>query len=59
MKNLTSNIKQVVIETRMSQKSQKEYYVLILEFKNGYKHESFLNNEQLFILSTLAQPAGN
>lgn len=59
MKILTPNIKQVYIDTRMSAKSNKEYSVLCLEYKNGYKTEKFLNNEELFILNSLVQPAGN
>lgn len=53
MKDLLSTIKGVYIETRRSTKSNKDYSVLVVEFKNGYKQESFLNNEQMFILNSM------
>lgn len=56
-KDLTSQISSIKIETRKSQKSNKDYSVLTLLFKNGYKHETFLNNEQLFILGQIADSA--
>lgn len=59
MKDLTQNVKSVVVDTRISTKANKEYHVLVVEFKNGYKFENFVNNEQMFILGSLAAPAGN
>lgn len=57
--DLTSQIKAVYIETRHSTKSDKDYSVFVVEFKNGYKNESFLNNDQLFILGSFATNPGN
>lgn len=54
MKDLTNQIVSVSVDTRKSVKNNKDYSVLILEFENGYKHESFLNNEQAFILGQIA-----
>lgn len=31
-------------------KNSKEYYRLVIVFKNGYKFRAFLNDEQVFIL---------
>lgn len=39
----------VSIEKRTS-KAGKDYHVLVVRFKNGYKFESFLNNDQYFII---------
>lgn len=59
MKILTQNIKQLYIDERISKKGNVPYSVLVLEMKSGYKYESFLNNDQLYILGSLAQSAGN
>lgn len=59
MKDLTNQVKTLSIETRHSSKSDKDYDVLVVAFKNGYKYESFLKNEQSFILETLLQTPGN
>ena len=32
-------------------KNNKEYFVLVLEFKNGYKAELFINSEQAYIIN--------
>lgn len=37
-------------ERRISQKKGTEYEVLVLVFENGYKMDTFLTNEQLFII---------
>lgn len=37
------------IETRIS-KNNRNYYVLVLRFDNGYEFETFLNNEQYFCI---------
>ena len=39
-----------IIESRVSGKTGKPYKVLVLKFENGYIMETFLNNEQAFIL---------
>lgn len=54
MKSLKSQIKDVTTDTRKSSKTGKDYNVVTIEFQNGYKHESFLNNEQQFILNQIA-----
>lgn len=39
---------------RMS-KAGKEYFVLVITFENGYKFETFLNNEQAFIITNVCK----
>ena len=36
-------------------KNGKPYHQLCIEFENGYKFTTFLNNEQYFILSQLLE----
>ena len=43
-------VKEVYREQRVSKKSGNSYEVIVFVFENGYKFESFLNNEQAFIL---------
>lgn len=43
-------VKNVYREERMS-KAQRAYQVIVIEFENGYKLETFLNNEQQYILA--------
>lgn len=43
----------ITIEQRTSKKSGNSYNVLIIEFENGYKFETFLNNEQYFIIANI------
>ena len=43
-------VKNVYREERIS-KAQKSYQVIVFEFENGYKLETFLNNEQQYILA--------
>lgn len=43
-------VKECYRQKRVSTKSGNEYQVIIFEFENGYKLETFLNNEQQFIL---------
>lgn len=50
-KSLISAVEDVYIETRKA-KSGNEYQMLIVKFTSGYCVESFLNNDQKFILST-------
>lgn len=40
-------------ERRVSQKKGTEYQVLVLLFENGYKLDTFLSNEQLFIIKDI------
>lgn len=42
-------------ETRKSNKSGKDYTVLVIVFENGYKLETFLTNEQQFILKDVPE----
>lgn len=42
----------VSIEKRTS-KAGNDYHVLVVRFKNGYKFESFLNNDQYFIINQM------
>lgn len=48
-------IKECYREKRLSKKSGKEYVVLVIEFENGYKLETFLTNEQNFILADVPE----
>ena len=43
-------IKEVYREERISKKSGNKYQMLVIVFENGYKYESFLSNEQQYIL---------
>lgn len=43
-------VKNVYREERTSKKGN-QYQVIVFEFENGYKMESFLNNEQQYILA--------
>lgn len=52
---MLEKLKEVRIDKRIS-KNDKEYTVLVLVFTNGkstYIYESFLNNEQTFILENI------
>lgn len=40
--------------TRHSQKTNKDYQVLVITFDNGYEMTLFLTNEQQFILNQIA-----
>lgn len=52
--NVTSNaITDCRIEKRVSKKSGSMYSVLVITFKNGYKFETFLNNEQVYIIGSI------
>lgn len=48
-KTINSAVK-VEIEERISQKTNKPYYVLLVTFANGYTFEAYLNNEQKYII---------
>lgn len=46
-------ISKCTIEERVSKKEDhKHYFVLVQEFENGYKMESFLNSEKVFCITT-------
>lgn len=44
----------ITVEKRTS-KAGKEYYVLVITWENGYKFETFLNNEQSFIIMNVCK----
>lgn len=44
-------VKEVYREERVSKKSGNKYQMLVVVFANGYKLETFLNNEQQYILN--------
>lgn len=49
-----SNINAVVecyVEKRFSKRTGNVYQVLVMKFENGYKMDTFLNNEQFYIIS--------
>lgn len=46
-------VKEMFREQRVSSKSGKTYYVLVQVFSNGYIFESFLTNEQNYILASV------
>lgn len=48
-------VKECYRETRVSNKSGREYTVLVLVFENGYKLDVFLSNEQQFILKDVPE----
>lgn len=52
-------IKDCYRETRKSTKSGKDYTVLVLCFENGYKLDTFLTNEQNFILKDVVPEVQN
>ena len=43
----------VTIEERISKKSGGKYWVMVTTFENGYQITTFLNQDQVFILSGL------
>lgn len=43
----------VSIEERVSKKSGGKYWVMVTTFENGYQITTFLNQDQVFILSGL------
>lgn len=45
--NLVSKVARLHQEERQSSKTHKPYYMLIIEFQNGYVFETFLNNDLL------------
>lgn len=53
MTDLSSKTKTVKILSKKSSKSGNSYNVLEVTFSNGYVFETFLNQEQLFILNSL------
>lgn len=53
--DLIPYIEKVELETRTSSKTNRPYQVLVISFENGYKLEQFLNNEQKFIIESIAQ----
>ncbi len=44
-------VNEVWREKRTSSRTGKDYWVLCTEFENGYKLETFLTNEQVYILA--------
>lgn len=44
----------ITINDKMS-KNGNPYHTLCIEFESGYKFETFLNNEQYFIMSQLLE----
>ncbi len=54
MENLLSHLDSLDVVERES-KAGKPYYVLSLKFDSGYVFETFLNNEQYFIIAQLLE----
>lgn len=48
--NIVSKLARLHTEERYSEKTKKPYNVLVLEFKNGYKYETFLNGDQTMLI---------
>lgn len=46
-------IKEVYRENRVSKKTGNAYQVIVIVFENGYHLETFLNNEQQYILANI------
>lgn len=48
--NIVSKVARLHQEERQSQKTHKPYHVLVIEFKDGYVFETFLNNDQKMLI---------
>lgn len=46
-------IKEVYRENRVSKRTGNAYQVIVIVFENGYHLETFLNNEQQYILANV------
>lgn len=46
-------VEDVVIDVRQSQKTGKDYSVLLVKFANGYETLQFLNSDQIYIINDL------
>lgn len=53
MAEVKKAVVEAYMEERISKKSGSKYVVLVLEFENGYKTDTFLSNEQKFILQSI------
>lgn len=53
--NLISKVARLHQEERQSQKTNKPYHVLVIEYKNGYVFETFLNNDQSMLTKLAGQ----
>lgn len=51
--DLTSKVKNVSLVRKRSSRTGNEYTQFEVEFTSGYKYSTFLNSEQLYILSNL------
>jgi hypothetical protein len=52
-KIMNESVKEIIVETKISPKTQNEYTVIEITFKNGYTFQAFLKEEQRFIISSL------
>lgn len=52
--DVSQKVKSVLIDTRLSSKSGKEYQMLVLDF-GGYKFEAFLKSEQAYIIQNMTK----
>ena len=48
-------VKSMFIKNGIGQKSGKPYHSLVIDFECGYTFESFLSNEQYFILKQIVE----
>lgn len=44
---------QMLVDRRVSKKTGNPYTMLVIQFSNGYKFETMLSNEQVYILSNV------
>ena len=55
--DLNETIKSIEVITRNSKKTGNDYTVLSIAFHQGYTYETFISNEQVFILGMLLPKA--
>lgn len=52
-KVMNESVKEIAMVEKQSAKTGKNYYVIEINFSNGYTFSSFLTEEQRFIISGL------
>ncbi|MCL1950593.1 MAG: hypothetical protein FWF59_12760 [Turicibacter sp.] len=48
----SEHVQSIYVAERFSQKNQSMYYVLVVEFKDGYVIDTFLNQDKKRIMET-------
>jgi len=57
--NLISKIVRVSLSTQVSKKTGQPYTTVTYHYINGYNHQVFLNNEQIFAIKDAAKTSAN